>query len=86
MRDTGPGIDPEHLPKIFDMFHQAPTDTNAGGVGLGLYIVQRFVELLGGRVTATSTLGDGALFRVALPAGIAAQPLSLDEHRKRRSA
>jgi signal transduction histidine kinase len=86
VRDTGTGIDPEHLPKIFDMFHQAPTDTNPGGVGLGLYIVKRFVELLGGRVSAASVLGEGSVFRVSLPAGIAAQPLSLDEHRQRRSA
>ena len=86
VRDTGPGVDPEHLPKIFDMFHQAPSDTDPGGVGLGLYIVKRFAELLGGRVSAASAPGDGALFRVALPAGIAAKPASFEEHRKRRSA
>jgi len=86
VRDTGAGIDPEHLPQIFDMFHQAPSDACLGGVGLGLYIVKRFVELLGGRVSATSSLGEGSVFRVSLPAGIVAQPLSLEEHRLRRSA
>jgi signal transduction histidine kinase len=86
VRDTGAGIAAEHLPKIFDMFHQAPSDSNPGGVGLGLYIVKRFVELLGGRVSATSVAGEGSCFRVALPAGIMAQPLSLDEHRKRLRA
>jgi len=86
VRDSGPGIDPEHLPKIFDMFHQAPSESNPGGVGLGLYIVKRFVELLGGRVAVTSVLGEGSAFRVSLPAGIAAQPVSFEEHRKRRSA
>jgi signal transduction histidine kinase len=86
VRDTGPGIDPEHLSKIFDMFHQGPNEANPGGVGLGLYIVKRFVEMLGGRVSVTSHLGDGSVFRVSLPAGIAASPASLEEHRLRRSA
>jgi signal transduction histidine kinase len=86
VRDTGPGIDPEELPKIFDMFHQAPGGANAGGVGLGLYIVKRFVDLLGGRVSATSSLGEGSGFRVSVPAGVVAQPVSFEEHRLRRSA
>ena len=86
VRDTGPGIESEHLPKIFDMFHQAPSDANPGGVGLGLYIVRRFAELLGGRISATSTVGEGATFRLSLPAGVAAQPVSIEEHRRRRSA
>jgi len=86
VRDTGAGIAAEHLPKIFDMFHQAPTESNPGGVGLGLYIVKRFVELLGGRVSATSVVGEGSCFRVALPAGIMAQPVSMEEHRKRLRA
>jgi signal transduction histidine kinase len=86
VRDTGPGIDAEHLPKIFDMFHQAPGDASRGGVGLGLYIVRRFVELLGGRIAATSRVGEGSVFRVSLPAGVIAQPASFEEHRRRRSA
>ena len=86
VRDTGPGIDSEQLPKIFDMFHQAPSDANPGGVGLGLYIVKRFVELLDGRVWATSVLGEGSVFRVSVPAGIVAQPVSFEAHRRRRSA
>ena len=68
------------------MFHQAPGGVNAGGVGLGLYIVQRFVDLLGGRVSATSSLGEGSVFRVSVPAGVVAQPLSFEERRLRRSA
>jgi two-component system aerobic respiration control sensor histidine kinase ArcB len=68
------------------MFHQAPSESSPGGVGLGLYIVKRFVELLGGRISATSVIGEGSCFRVALPAGIIAQPLSMEEHRMRRRA
>ena len=63
------------------MFHQAPSDTNPSGVGLGLYIVKRFVDLLGGRISATSRLGDGSIFRLSLPAGVVAQPVSFEEHR-----
>jgi signal transduction histidine kinase len=88
VRDTGIGIPSEHLPHIFDMFHQAPTDAATSGVGLGLYIVRRFVELLGGRVSASSRPGDGSIFRLSLPAGVVMQPqpVSIDEHRRRKSA
>jgi signal transduction histidine kinase len=87
VRDTGIGIPPEQLPKIFDMFHQAPSDASTAGVGLGLYIVKRFVDLLGGRIHATSRLGDGSLFRLSLPAGLMiSQPASFEEHRRRKIA
>ncbi len=86
VRDTGPGIDAETLPRIFEMFHQGPGDSSRGGVGLGLYIVKRFVEMLGGRIAATSRLGEGSAFRISLPAGVATQPASFEEHRRRRSA
>ncbi len=91
VRDTGVGIPTEHLPHVFDMFHQAPTDASTSGVGLGLYIVRRFVELLGGRVSASSRPGDGSIFRLSLPAGVVTQtqqqpPVSIEEHRRRKSA
>ena len=88
VRDTGVGIPSEDLPHVFDMFHQAPSDAATSGVGLGLYIVRRFVELLGGRVSASSRPGEGSIFRLSLPAGVVtpAQPVSLEEHRRRRSA
>ena len=90
VRDTGVGIPTEHLPHVFDMFHQAPTDASTSGVGLGLYMVRRFVELLGGRVSASSRPGDGSIFRLSLPAGVVTQPqqqpVSIEEHRRRKSA
>ena len=67
--DTGVGISPEVLPHIFDLFHQGDSSTTRRyeGVGLGLYIVQRMVELLKGTVTVESTENQGSTFRVWLP-------------------
>jgi len=67
VRDTGVGIPSEHLPHVFDMFHQAPTDASTSGVGLGLYIVRRFVEQLGGAIAVESAPGRGSVFTVTLP-------------------
>src|SRR5581483_6857638 len=67
--DTGEGIAPEHLPRIFDRFYrvdQART-RSSGGAGLGLAIVREFVEGMGGKVTVESTVGEGSCFRVYLP-------------------
>jgi signal transduction histidine kinase len=68
--DTGDGLDPSFLPHAFEMFRQAePTATrHHGGLGLGLSIVRRLVELHGGHVSAASPgLGRGATFTVRLP-------------------
>ncbi|MFN8543734.1 MAG: GAF domain-containing sensor histidine kinase [Candidatus Binatia bacterium] len=64
--DTGRGIPVESLPHVFDMFRQGPGATG-GGVGLGLHIVRRFVDALGGTVTAASASGYGSCFTVTLP-------------------
>jgi pyrimidine deaminase RibD-like protein/CheY-like chemotaxis protein len=68
-RDTGVGIAPEILPRIFDLFTQAERslDRSQGGLGIGLALVQRLVELHGGTVTASSALGQGSEFVVRLP-------------------
>ena len=67
--DTGVGISPEVLPHIFDLFHQGDSSTTRRyeGVGLGLYIVQRMMELLQGTVTVESTESQGSTFRVWVP-------------------
>jgi len=67
--DTGVGIPSEALSRIFDRFYQVDSsDTrNFGGMGLGLYIVKQFTELLGGSIEAESTIGKGSTFTVTLP-------------------
>jgi two-component system CheB/CheR fusion protein len=71
VRDTGIGIAPELLPRVFDLFVQAerPPDRSQGGVGVGLTLVKKLVELHGGRVEAASAgPGRGSEFVVQLPA------------------
>lgn len=67
--DHGPGIDPETLERIFDKFVQADMSSTRlhEGVGLGLYIAHRAVELHGGTLTAESVEGEGSTFTISLP-------------------
>jgi signal transduction histidine kinase len=70
VQDTGIGIDPEMLPRLFDSFTQVERslDRTRGGLGLGLALVKGLVELHGGTVTAASQgLGQGAVFSFHLP-------------------
>lgn len=69
VRDTGVGIAPALLPKIFDLFTQAERslDRSQGGLGIGLALVQRLTELHDGRVEVHSTLGRGSEFVIRLP-------------------
>jgi signal transduction histidine kinase len=69
VRDEGPGIKPEHLPRLFQSFERIP-DSHPGveGAGLGLALSKRLVELHGGALTVQSTWGEGSTFLVELPA------------------
>lgn len=63
VRDTGVGIPPEALPKIFEPFHT----TKAQGTGLGLAIAKKLTEAQGGTIAVESRPGEGATFRVTFP-------------------
>ena len=70
--DTGRGIAPEDLPRLFEKFYRGraarPTRPETPGVGLGLYLSQRIVRQLGGRLDVESSPGAGSTFTVRLPA------------------
>lgn len=64
--DRGPGLPPNELERVFDLFHRTP-DAKPGGTGLGLAIVKGFVEAQGGRVRAANRAGSGAVISIRLP-------------------
>lgn len=64
VQDTGEGIQPEHLPHIWERYYR---DAENGGTGLGLALVKSFIEAMHGQVTVTSTPGEGTSFTITLP-------------------
>lgn len=65
--DTGVGIPPEHLPRVFDKFFRVPGQSKGSGTGLGLAIVREIVTAHGGTVHCDSRPGEGSVFRLTLP-------------------
>jgi signal transduction histidine kinase len=67
--DTGPGIGEEALPHLFDRFYRADAarSRSAGGSGLGLAICKEIVTAHGGRLWASSKVGEGSSFSLAMP-------------------
>jgi signal transduction histidine kinase/CheY-like chemotaxis protein len=77
VRDEGVGIDAQVLPHVFDLFVQGDQslDRAQGGLGIGLTVAKRLVELHGGRIeVASAGPGRGSEFTIALPAGVLATP------------
>jgi PAS domain S-box-containing protein len=74
VRDSGIGIPPHAMTSIFEMFQQVDGTQSASrsGVGLGLYVVRRYAELLGGAVTVDSTPGHGSTFTIDIPRSLSA--------------
>jgi signal transduction histidine kinase len=64
--DTGRGIPTDAIKYIFDMFRQVP-GAGGGGVGLGLHLVKRLIQALGGTIAVTSDVGKGSCFTITLP-------------------
>ena len=82
VRDNGAGIEPQLLHKVFDLFVQGERalDRGQGGLGIGLTLVKRLVELHNGRVDAASDgPGRGAIFTVTLPCIAAVEPQRQDQ-------
>ena len=75
--DTGPGIAPDQLPRIFDEFFQVqnPERDRARGSGLGLAIARRIMRAFGGELRAASAVGRGSVFTAVLPAHRVIRPL-----------
>ena len=72
VEDTGPGIEPRNLTRIFDAFDQADSKVRIGGSGLGLAISRSFARLMHGDLVVESTPGKGSVFTFSFEAGAAA--------------
>ncbi len=67
IQDHGCGMTVEAIGRIFDRFYQADKSRKQEGVGLGLCLVKRILDMMGGTVTVTSKVGEGSTFRVVMP-------------------
>jgi diguanylate cyclase (GGDEF)-like protein len=84
VQDTGIGISPEDRERIFDEFEQASSSyaKQYGGVGLGLALTKKLVELHGGMITVESTIGEGSTFTFLIPVTSPVTETAVTEHLK----
>ncbi len=78
VRDSGPGIPPDELPRIFDRFYRGTNtgEARASGSGLGLAIVRSIVDMHGGEIDVASVVGEGTVFSITLPRQAATRPVA----------
>nr|MBC8340989.1 response regulator [Pseudomonadota bacterium] len=81
VQDSGIGMTPQQMGKIFDSFSQADNSTtrNYGGTGLGLTITRKFCDLMGGTIDVTSNFGEGSQFSIEIPRTVVADLSGDDE-------
>ncbi|MGE5656322.1 MAG: MASE1 domain-containing protein [Actinomycetota bacterium] len=81
IQDTGIGMSPEQLARIFEPFTQADSSTTKkyGGTGLGLTITQKFCQMMGGDITVASEVNRGSIFTIRLPATLPEQSIFTEE-------
>jgi two-component system phosphate regulon sensor histidine kinase PhoR len=81
VRDSGPGIPPDELPRVFDRFYRGTNtgEARASGSGLGLAIVRSIVDMHDGEIDVTSVVGEGTVFRITLPREPSEGPAVLDK-------
>jgi hypothetical protein len=82
VRDSGPGIDPQHLDRVFEAFYT----TKSSGVGMGLSICRSIIDAHGGRLWAEPNEPRGAVFQFTLPPGNLPHGLSSDRSPERSAA
>lgn len=75
VQDSGPGIDPEEMDRIFDPFHQGGRDPGEGGTGLGLPISRKYARIMGGDLSVSPHTEKGSLFCLQVPVQQATRPV-----------
>ena len=77
VKDTGWGISPTDLPRIFERFYRCDQSRSQAGIGLGLSLARAIARAHGGDITATSTLNHGSTFTVTLPKSLPSDAKSM---------